>query len=174
MSGQLEAPDGPMWRHSLDAEVHAAKTAIAVRLRHIRQHHPEGPFSLAKLAERAGVSKRTLASAESAEGTNLTIETLVKVTHSLGIARWAYLLDEEVFQQVNAELETIKELRRRKVQSVALRASHSAAVSTGQLSKLLTGIIDAAAQARDSLRGAPPTAGEQQHVSGPRPPATTE
>lgn len=158
---QHEAPDG-LTRHTLDGQVHGAKTAIATRLRYIRQNHPEGPFSLAKLAERAGVSKRTLASAESAEGTNLTIETLVKVAHSLGIERWAYFLDEQVFQQVNAELETVKELRQRKVHSVALRTSHPTAIPADELSQLLTGIIDAAAQARQTLRGTPPVADEEQ------------
>ncbi|MGW7821834.1 helix-turn-helix domain-containing protein [Streptomyces puniciscabiei] len=161
-----EAPDG-LTPHTLDGQVHAAKAAIAARLRHIRQHHPEGPFTLAKLAERAGVSKRTLASAESAEGTNLTIETLVKVAHSLGIERWAYFLDEQVFQQVNAELETVKELSRRKVHSVALRTPHPTTVPTDQLAQLLTGIIDAAAQARQTLRDGPPVADEEQcHPDG--------
>ncbi|MFI9206045.1 helix-turn-helix domain-containing protein [Streptomyces sp. NPDC053048] len=98
-SGAPEHPAGGM--------AHAAKAAIALRLRYIRRHHPEGPFSLAKLAERAGVSKRTLASAESADGTNLTIETLMKVAQSLGIRRLAYFLDEQVFHEVNAELETV-------------------------------------------------------------------
>ncbi|AJC62121.1 helix-turn-helix domain-containing protein [Streptomyces sp. 769] len=142
---------------SLDDHVHVAKTAIATRLRHIRQHHPEGPFSLAKLAQLAGVSKRTLASAESSEGTNLTIETLVKVAHSLGIQRCAYFLDEQVFQQVNTELDVVRELRRRKAHGLALRTSHPASspAAADQLSQLLTGIIDAAAQARDTLHGAP-------------------
>ncbi|MFE7314369.1 hypothetical protein ACFU7T_15020 [Streptomyces sp. NPDC057555] len=88
---------------SLDAQLRAAKTALATRLRYVRHHHPEGPFTLAKLAERAGVSKRALASAESADGTNLTMGTLVEVAHSLGIQRCAYFLDEEVFTQVNVE-----------------------------------------------------------------------
>ncbi|QCD60892.1 transcriptional regulator [Streptomyces hawaiiensis] len=149
----------------MDEQVRGAKTAIASRLRHIRQHHPEGPFTLAQLAERAGVSKRTLASAESADGTNLTIETLVKVAHSLGIARWAYFLDEQVFQQVNTELATVRELSRHKVRSAALRSPHSASFSADQMSELLSGIIDAAAQARDSLRVMPATASDDQHTS---------
>lgn len=150
----------------LDDFVHAAKSDIAARLRYVRQQHPEGPFSLAKLAELAGVSKRTLASAESAEGTNLTIETLVKVAHSLGIQRCGYFLDEQVFQQVNKELAAIKELRQHRVHSLALRASNPAAIATDQLSQLLSGIIDAAAQARASLRGAPPAEGMLRHGTG--------
>ncbi|MGW3207772.1 helix-turn-helix domain-containing protein [Streptomyces sp. NPDC001135] len=140
---------------ALDGQLRAAKTAIAARLRYVRHHHPEGPFTLAALAERAGVSKRTLASAESADGTNLTIETLVKVAHSLGIQRWAYFLDEEVFAQVNAELETVKELQRSGVQSVALRtasASNPSVASLSELSELVTGILRSAKAARDTLR----------------------
>lgn len=151
-------------KRGVDEQVRRAKTAIASRLRHIRQHHPEGPFTLAQLAERAGVSKRTLASAESADGTNLTLETLVKVAHSLGIARWAYFLDEQVFQQVNTELATVMELSRHKVRSAALRSSHSAPLSADKLSELLSGIIDAAAQARDSLRDTQATASDEQHL----------
>ncbi|MFE1776019.1 helix-turn-helix domain-containing protein [Streptomyces sp. NPDC059008] len=147
----------------LDEHVHATKAEIATRLRHVRQHHPEGPFSLSKLAERAGVSKRTLASAESADGTNLTIETLVKVAHSLGIQRSAYFLDEQVFQQVNTELEALKELRRRKVENIALR--HSTNLPMDHLSQLLTGIIDAAALARESLQDAPPIPDKPQHLT---------
>ncbi|MEU2715356.1 helix-turn-helix domain-containing protein [Streptomyces sp. NPDC007205] len=73
----------------LDGLVHETKADIARRLRRIRRHHPEGPFSLAKLADLAGVSKRTLTSVESDDGANLTIGTLVKVAHSLGIQRCA-------------------------------------------------------------------------------------
>ncbi|MGW0533333.1 helix-turn-helix domain-containing protein [Streptomyces sp. NPDC003032] len=105
---------------------------IARRLRHIRRHHPEGPFTLMELARLTSVSKRTLAAAESAEGTNLTIETLVKLTRGLGIRRWAYFLDEQVFQQVNAEL--------RSGGAVAKRAAHSME-SLGTLGTLLGGIL---------------------------------
>ncbi|MFI9051737.1 helix-turn-helix domain-containing protein [Streptomyces sp. NPDC053427] len=155
MGGHPEESDDSV-RDTLDGQAQAAKAAIAARLRHVRQHHPEGPFTLAKLAERAGVSKRTLAAAESAEGANLTIESLVKVAHSLGIARWAYFLDEQVFQQVNMELETVRALSQHRIQAVALRAARPAPYSADQMSQLLTGIIHAAAQARDSLQGAPP------------------
>ncbi|OKI00943.1 hypothetical protein A6A06_18820 [Streptomyces sp. CB02923] len=170
MSNQ-HTPETSAQRFPVD-HVQAAKADIASRLRHIRQHHPEGPFSLAKLADLAGVSKRTLASAESAEGTNLTIETLVKVAHSLGIQRCAYFLDEQVFQQVNKELEVLSALRSRKTRGLALRSSHAAPVPTDvdQLSQLLTGIIDAAAQARDSLHPTSPTAGEEPDGPDPQPP----
>ncbi|MFI9307142.1 helix-turn-helix domain-containing protein [Streptomyces triculaminicus] len=153
----------------LSAQLHAAKTAIAARMRHLRRHHPEGPFSLAKLAERTGVSKRTLASAESADGTNLTIETLVKVAHSLGIERWAYFLDEQVFQQVNAELEAVGELRRRGVESISLRtrAPQPGGLAPEQMSELLKGIINAASRARESLRDTSAAADDSPRQASP-------
>ncbi|MGW7528822.1 helix-turn-helix domain-containing protein [Streptomyces sp. NPDC054783] len=149
---------------TLDGLVHETKADIARRLRHIRRHHPEGPFSLAKLAHLAGVSKRTLTSVESDDGANLTIETLVKVAHSLGIQRCAYFLDEQVFQQVNQEFALLMELRESRAQGLALRTSHASPIptTTDQVSRLLTGIIDAAAQARDSLRGAPLSSGDAE------------
>ncbi|MFF4601723.1 helix-turn-helix domain-containing protein [Streptomyces sp. NPDC001339] len=160
---------------TLDDHVRVTKADIAARLRYIRRHHPEGPFSLAELADLAGVSKRNLASAESAEGANLTIKTLVKVVHSLGIMRSAYFLDEQVFQQVNNELDVIQELRRGKAHALALRTSHAVPVprAAEQISQLLTGIIDAAATARVSLHGAPEAGDEEQHISGPEPPTSS-
>ncbi|AJC62126.1 helix-turn-helix domain-containing protein [Streptomyces sp. 769] len=134
----------------------AAKTAIALRLRYIRQHHPEGPISLSKLAERAGVSKRTLASAESADGSNLTIETLMKVAQSLGIRRPAYFFDEQVFREVNAELEVVKQMQQQSVRTVALRSAAEpglASASVAELSDLVKGILAAAKAADDTLRG---------------------
>ncbi|MEV0372124.1 helix-turn-helix domain-containing protein [Streptomyces sp. NPDC050636] len=120
---------------------------------------PSGrPVHLAKLAERAGVSKRTLASAESSDGTNLTIGTLVKVAHSLGIQRWAYFLDERVFGEVNSELETLKELRRGKVETVALRTSSPGGLppaSLAELTSLITGIVASAQVACDTLHELP-------------------
>ncbi|MFF1478078.1 helix-turn-helix domain-containing protein [Streptomyces sp. NPDC058301] len=163
--GEQPEAQGPAGQE-LDAYLHATKADAAARLRHIRHQHPQGPFTLAQLAERTGLSKRTLVSAESAEGTNLTLETLVKVAHSLGIRRVAYFLDEQVFQQVNAELETVKALRRRNVQQIALRAAHPGEAPTEQLAQLLAGIIDSATQARDSLRDAPLAAHEEQDRSG--------
>ncbi|MDX3224480.1 helix-turn-helix transcriptional regulator [Streptomyces sp. ME19-01-6] len=143
-----------------DHRIEQAKSAIAKRLRHVRQHHPEGPFTLAALAERAGVSKRTLAQAESAQGSNLTIETLVKVASALGITRDAYFLDEQVFHEVNTELETLKELREQKVESVALRTSTpTSTLPPGSLEKLtglLKGILDSATRAQDTLQELPP------------------
>ncbi|MGW5735642.1 MULTISPECIES: helix-turn-helix domain-containing protein [Streptomyces] len=116
-----------------DADEHGSvMPEIARRLRHIRRHHPEGPFTLVELARLTSVSKRTLAAAESAEGTNLTIETLVKLTRGLGIRRWAYFLDEQVFQQVNAEL--------RDGGPAARRAAHSTE-PLGTLATLLGGIL---------------------------------
>ncbi|TVL87531.1 helix-turn-helix domain-containing protein [Streptomyces sp. SAJ15] len=151
----------------LEGYVRAVKTDLATRLRHVRQHHPEGPFTLAQLAERAGVSKRTLASAESADGTNLTIETLVKVAYSLGIQRPAYFLDDQVFRQVNVELETVKEFRRRGVHSVALRTATSsspAAASVSALSDLLQGILASAKAARDTLHELPAADGGEPNA----------
>lgn len=120
----------------------AVMPAIARRLRHVRQYHPEGPFTLSELAERTGVSKRTLVAAESAEGTNLTIETLVKVTRGLGIGRWAYLLDEQVFRQVNAELRKVGHLMRQERDAESL----------GSLACLLGGILTATAADRPGAR----------------------
>ncbi|MFF4226611.1 helix-turn-helix domain-containing protein [Streptomyces sp. L500] len=138
----------------------AAKSTIAQRLRYIRRHHPEGPFSLAKLAERAKVSKRTLASAESADGTNLTIETLMKVAQSLGIRRPAYFLDEQVFHEVNAELETVKQLKQQSVHAVALRtAAEPGGSPVSELSGLVRSIIAAAKAADDTLHKLPASGG---------------
>ncbi|MFJ2774375.1 helix-turn-helix domain-containing protein [Streptomyces sp. NPDC087300] len=153
-------------------QVQATKAEIAERLRYLRQQHPEGPFTLGELAERAGLSKRTLVSAESPEGANLTIETLLKVAHSLGIRRPAYFLDEQVFQQVKRELDTVKELRRRNVRSVALRAAHTSEPSgpagppADQVAQLLAGIIDSAAKARNALGNLPPDPSSGQGCSG--------
>ncbi|MEV0281789.1 helix-turn-helix domain-containing protein [Streptomyces sp. NPDC050610] len=143
--------------------IHAAKSAIARRLRYVRQHHPEGPFTVAGLAERAGVSKRTLTQAESADGSNLTIETLVKVAHSLGISRDGYFLDDQVFEQVNAELATLGELRRQKVGGMSLRTSSPSTVDPGsvtELSNLLKGILDSATRAQSALRERPSDPGQ--------------
>ncbi|MER8001645.1 helix-turn-helix domain-containing protein [Streptomyces sp. NPDC095613] len=135
-----------------DARIQTAKSAIATRLRYIRRHHPEGPFTLAALAERAGVSKRTLTQAESAEGSNLTIETLVKVAHSLGISRDGYFLDEQVFQEVNSSFAALVEMRDRGVDRVALRTSDPEAQPQLQaLMKLLAGVADSVTEARDTL-----------------------
>ncbi|MEW1656743.1 NUDIX domain-containing protein [Streptomyces sp. NPDC093707] len=142
---------GAMAADSLDAQVRAARTALAARLRYVRHHHPEGPFTLAKLAERAGVSKRTLASAESADGTNLTMGTLVKVAHSLGIQRCAYFLDEEVFAQVNAEWETLEELRRRQVRGPALRTAEGLRSRATPSPDFLAGLVGEAQ--RDGVTG---------------------
>nr|WSZ96863.1 helix-turn-helix domain-containing protein [Streptomyces sp. NBC_00857] len=141
-----------------DARIQEAKSAIAARLRYIRQHHPEGPFTLAGLAGRAGVSKRTLSQAESAEGSNLTIETLVKVAHSLGISRDGYFLDAEVFQEVNSQLATLTELEKRQVRRVAMRnadPSPKSAHSYEALSGLIAGILKSATEAQGALSELP-------------------
>lgn len=145
-------PEEPREHSSLEGRINATKGDIARRLRYIRHHHPDGPFTLAGLAERAGVSKRTLSHAESADGSNLTLETLLKVCYSLGIERDAYFLDEQVFQQVNAELEA--------------RAGREAgcAAHVDLLCHLLTDILDSASQARSALRAIPP---EQRRPPGP-------
>jgi transcriptional regulator with XRE-family HTH domain len=145
---------------SLDELVRSSKRQVAERLRYIRQHHPEGPFTLASLADRAGVSKRTLAQAESAEGANVTLETLVKVSHSLGIRRIAYFLDEAVFRQVNTELDTLALLREQKVEGVAARMAAPVGLppaSVEQLAQLLSGIVANAEHVRTALQELPPT-----------------
>ncbi|MFE0130214.1 helix-turn-helix domain-containing protein [Streptomyces sp. NPDC059037] len=143
---------------SCDDLIQESKHAVATRLRHIRQHHPEGPFTLAVLAERSGVSQRTLAQLESAEGANVTLETLVKLSHSLGIPRPGYFIDDVVFRQVNAELATLAEMRKHKVQGVALRTSAPTDLppaSVEELTQLLSGILSDAAKARDALQELP-------------------
>jgi transcriptional regulator with XRE-family HTH domain len=145
---------------SLDELICSSKQAVAERLRHIRQHHPEGPFTLVTLADRTGVSARTLAQAESAEGANVTLETLAKVAHSLGIMRIAYFLDEAAFQQVNAELDMLALLRKQRVEGVAARRAAPTGLSPAsveQLSQLLSGIVANAEQARTTLQDLPPT-----------------
>ncbi|MDH6624339.1 transcriptional regulator with XRE-family HTH domain [Streptomyces sp. LBL] len=144
---------------SLDEVVRASKQAVAERLRHIRQHHPEGPFTLATLADRTHVSARTLAQAESAEGANVTLETLAKVAHSLGIRRIAYFLDEAVFQQVNAELDMLTQMREQGVEGVVARRAAPTGLppaSVEQLARLLHGIVANAEQARTALQELPP------------------
>jgi transcriptional regulator with XRE-family HTH domain len=151
------SPEGSA-EQSTGERIYEVKSAVAKRLRYVRQYHPEGPFTLAALAERARVSKRTLAQAESASGSNLTIETLIKVTSSLGITRDAYFLDDQVFREVNAEFDTLRELQQQGVESVALRKSGAAALpsdSLQELTGLLRGILDSAAKAQDTLQDIP-------------------
>ncbi|MFI0766109.1 helix-turn-helix domain-containing protein [Streptomyces sp. NPDC021218] len=117
---------------------------IGDRLRWIRAHHPEGPFSLEALAARSKIAKRRLASAESTDGANLTIETLVKIAHSLDIDRVAYFIDSQVFEDVNAQLALLREFQTRNVSSVALRTSHAPDIppsTRAQLQKALMGIV---------------------------------
>ncbi|MFF4739730.1 helix-turn-helix domain-containing protein [Streptomyces sp. NPDC001262] len=137
-----------------DERIHRAKAEVARRLRYVRRHHPEGPFTLAGLAERAGVSKRTLSHAESADGCNLTLETLLKVSHSLGISRDAYFLDEQVFEQVNAQLGAQGEPG----------APGGPAAPVDRLSGLIDEILASAAQAQNALRDLPaPLRGRPGH-----------
>lgn len=139
-----------------------ARRDLARRLRYIRQHHPEGPFTLEGLAEVVGVSKRNLAQAESSTGANLSIETLIKIAHNLGIDRWAYFLDEQVFEQVNVELAVVKGLASRQVATVALRSSHAQQIpaeTLAQLSELISGITSLGQSANEILQDMPRPAG---------------
>lgn len=145
-------------QQDLDARLHGARCDLARRLRYIRQHHPEGPFTLERLAQTVGVSKRNLAQAESSTGANLRIETLIKIAHSLGIERWAYFLDEQVFEQVNIELSVVKELAEKRVETVALRSTHVQQMSSEtltQLSELIAGITSLGQSATEILKDAP-------------------
>ncbi|MGW1199867.1 helix-turn-helix domain-containing protein [Streptomyces sp. NPDC002536] len=130
-----------------DERIHRAKAEVARRLRYVRRHHPEGPFTLAGLAERAGVSKRTLSHAESADGCNLTLETLLKVSHSLGISRDAYFLDEQVFEQVNSQLG--------EPGGPGAPDAPIPAAPVDRLSGLIGEILASAAQAQNALRDLP-------------------
>jgi transcriptional regulator with XRE-family HTH domain len=132
------------------------RSAVGERLRHLREHHPEGPLTRAELAERSGVSMRTIAALESSDGANVQVDTLIKLTHSLGIRRVAYLLDADVFDQVNQELALSRQLREARdagVEAVLLRNSTGIsddAAST--LNNLLDAIVGAARQAKGRLR----------------------
>lgn len=159
MSEDRDAPGPEQPSRSRDALVQESKHAVAKRLRHVRQHHPEGPFTLAGLADRSGVSQRTLAQLESAEGANATLETLVKLAHSLGIDRPGYFVDDVVFRQVNAELEMLSELSQQQVEGISLRKSTPTDLpppAVAELAQLVRGILDNAAKARDTLQELPP------------------
>ena len=155
--GAASGADGVAGRLNL------TRSAVGDRLRHIREHHPEGPITRAQLAERSGVSMRTIAALESAEGSNVQVDTLVKLTDSLGIRRVAYLLDADVFEQVNQELALSRQLREARdagVEAVLLRNSTGIsddAAST--LNTLLDAIVGAARQAKGRLRGDGPDPG---------------
>jgi transcriptional regulator with XRE-family HTH domain len=145
-------------RRDLDDKLVQARRDLARRLRYVRQHHPEGPFTLERLSHVVGVSKRNLAQAESAMGANLRIETLIKIAHNLGIDRWAYFLDERVFEQVNVELSVVKELAAKRVETVALRSAHVQHMSPdtlSQLSELIAGITSLGQSANEILQEMP-------------------
>ncbi|MGI5484746.1 helix-turn-helix domain-containing protein [Streptomyces lavendofoliae] len=148
----------PTERQDLSETLTEARRNLARRLRYIRQHHPEGPFTLEALSEMVGVSKRNLAQAESFTGANLRIETLIRIAHNLGIDRWAYFLDEEVFNQVNVELSVVKELAAKRVETVALRSTHVQNIpgeTLAQLSELIAGITSLGQSANEILQEMP-------------------
>lgn len=137
-------------KNQTDEALHNLHAAIGERLRYVRRHHPEGPFSLDKLAERSGVAKRTLGGTE-AGTVNMTIDTLYKIASCLGIDRVAYFIDPQVFAEVNSELDTVTTLRDRGVRSVALRSDVLGTSATGTtdptLAKLLQTILQSANEA---------------------------
>ncbi|MEV6609526.1 MULTISPECIES: helix-turn-helix domain-containing protein [unclassified Kutzneria] len=137
--------------------LNVTRSAVGERLRHIREHHPEGAMTRAELAERSGVSLRTIAALESAEGANVQVDTLIKLTHSLGIRRVAYLLDADVFAQVNRELALSVQLREARVAGVeAVLLRNSTGISddaASTLNNLLDAIVGAARQAKGKLQG---------------------
>ena len=141
---------------TIDDRVHITQSAVGARLRYVRDHHPEGPMTQADLAARSGVSVRTIASIESADGANVQIDKLLRLTFSLGIHREAYLLDEAVFNDVNKELALSVELKRAKdagVESVLLRKSSGIAPdAAGSILDLLQSIKGAAQRAQDQIR----------------------
>ncbi|MFF7777454.1 helix-turn-helix domain-containing protein [Streptomyces tanashiensis] len=143
---------------SLSVSGRPTRRDLARRLRHVRQHHPEGPFTLERLSHVVGVSKRNLAQAESDAGANLSIETLIKIAHNLGIDRSAYFLDEQVFQQVNVELSVVRELAAKRVEAVALRSTHGRELppdALTQLSELIAGITSLGRSANELLQEMP-------------------
>jgi transcriptional regulator with XRE-family HTH domain len=145
--------------NAVEDRVLVTQSAVGARLRHVRDHHPEGPLTQTDLAERSGVSLRTIAALESAEGANVRVDTLLKITYSLGITREAYLLDPLVFQEVNRELDLSNSLRKVKelgVEKVLLRTSSGVSSDAmSNVSDLLQQIMGAAAKASEALQPQP-------------------
>jgi transcriptional regulator with XRE-family HTH domain len=104
-----------------DQEHHTGKTRIGERLRYIRHNHPDGLIEQARLAAKSGVSERHIRDVEAGKA-NTTVAKLEKIVNALGIDRVAYLLDEEVFEQVNAQLRSLQEARTLGVDGVRLRS----------------------------------------------------
>lgn len=107
------------------------KTRIGERLTYIRENHPDGAMTIAGLAAKSGVSERYLREVESGRA-NVTVEMLEKITGALGIDRVAYLLDDLVFDQVNAELRSLQEARDQGVNAIRLRSHPSPGTSPPQ------------------------------------------
>lgn len=101
------------------------KLDVGRRLRFARTNHPNGPMTQTALADATGVSTRALGDIE-AGNANPSLETLVKITCGLGVERMAYLLDQEVFDEVNRQFESVTEFdeakRQLAVTSVSFRA----------------------------------------------------
>jgi len=94
-----------------DVETHlqSVKLGIAERVKAARENHPNGPMTRTALADAAGVSLRNLVDIE-AGNSNLGIDTLVKITIGLGVQRPAYLIDPQVFAEVNQQLASLKKI----------------------------------------------------------------
>lgn len=110
---------------------HEGKTRTGERLTYIRENHPDGPITIVGLAAKSGVSERYLRDVESGRA-NVTVEMLEKITQALGIDRVAYLLDDLVFDQVNAELRSLQEARDQGVSAIRLRSHTSHGTSPPQ------------------------------------------
>ncbi|GAB3505908.1 hypothetical protein FB471_1366 [Amycolatopsis cihanbeyliensis] len=104
----------------------------------------------------SGLAKRSLYRIQ--QGANVTLDSLIKISTSLGIDRVAYFLDEEVFRQVNAELAMLKELRQRNITSVRFREASAMALASAtdysELTELLTHIAQDVQRARSKVQPA--------------------
>ncbi|WP_244200019.1 helix-turn-helix domain-containing protein [Amycolatopsis thailandensis] len=125
----------------MDALLQAAKSDVGRRLRYARTNHPNGLLqNQSALSEATGVSRRTLAEIE-AGSANPNLETLIKITCGLGINTLAYLFDEQVFDQVNKQWESVEDTaearRELGVTSVAYRADPDADVSSVDINGVL-------------------------------------
>lgn len=135
-----------------DHEGHAGRTHRGERLRYLRRHHPDGPVTAGRLAEMSGVSERHVQNVESGTS-NVTVEVLEEITHALGIDRVAYLLDEDVFNPIDAELRSLQEALTLGVLGIRLRSHDTSFPEThpGQ-TEIMAGMLAQIAELGDEAK----------------------